>query len=58
MNWDYLAGFEHSTWVTLISQVLLLVVPVKAKSRVAESPALAPMSMYTSGVTKVMLQQT
>ncbi len=40
-------GLEHSSCVTLMSQLLEKVVPVKVKAREAVSPVLAPMSAYT-----------
>jgi hypothetical protein len=41
------------TWVTLISHILLPVVPVKAKAREAVSAAAAPISRYTEEEEKV-----
>ena len=48
-------GLVHSIWVTLMSHVRWVVVPWKVKARVAVSPLLAPMSMYTGGQRKKCL---
>ncbi len=42
-----LDGFEHSSWVILMSHNLCVAVPMKANAKVAVSPAVAPMSKYT-----------